>query len=368
MQFRVIEDRRDRWEEYARLALRRVFHPAGRAIAVAPAVTINPYQRLIYSGWAAHHAVGLDLATAAKLARRGLIHGLHLHWDEFLFPAARPAVCAANHAVLAGVRDGGGRIAFTLHNDRPHADLDRAESLAHFRDWRQRLLPLCDAVHVHSRAARDMLLADYEVAPDRVHVVPHPSYRGVYAPVAAGPGPADRRRFLSFGTVRPNKGIATLIAAFRRLDATDREVELHLAGRGAEAFQGTDLGRARLVLSPGFVSDTALPGLFAEAEFCVFGFDSALTSGSLMLALTLGKPVVLPRFPSLIEVFEGHPMPLSYAPGDVAELADVLAQAAAMPPDEIVARGRDSLKVAAAFDPVEISRRLETVVVGEKEV
>lgn len=363
MQFRVIEGRADRRGEYARLALRRVFRPGARAFAVVPAVTINPYQRLIYSGWGTH-AVGLDLATAAKLARRGLIHGLHLHWDEFLLPASRPAVAEANHAMIAGVRAAGGRVAFSVHNDRPHADLDNPQALAQFRAWRQRLLPLCDAVHVHSRAARDMLLAEYPVAPERVHVVPHPSYRGIYIPVAAPPAPPGRRRFLSFGTVRPNKGIATLIEAFRQLDPAGRAVELHLAGRGAEAFGGTDLGRAHLALSPGYVSDTALPGLFAEADFCVFGFDSALTSGSLMLALTLGKPVVLPRFPSLMEVFEGHAAPLSYAPGDVGELAAALARAVAMAPDEIAALGAESLKLAEAFDPEAISQRLEAVVCG----
>jgi glycosyltransferase involved in cell wall biosynthesis len=363
MQFRVIQGRAQRVSEYARLAFGRVVRPAVRAIAVTPAVTINHYQRLMYSAWRSH-AVGLDLTSAAKLARIGLIDGLHLHWDEFLFPAGSPARAAANHAAIAGLRARGGRVAFTVHNSRPHADLGETGSLAHFHDWRQRLLPLCDAIHVHSRAAREMLLADYEVDAGRVHIVPHPSYRGVYAPVAAPPAPPGRRRFLSFGTVRPNKGIATLIEAFRILGPSAGTVELQLAGRGAEAFEGTDLGYARLLLAPGYVSDAALPGLFAEAEFCVFGFDAVLTSGSLMLALTFGKPVVLPRFPALMEVFEGHPEPLSYAPGDAAGLAAVLTQAAAMTAEEIAARGADSLKVAAAFDPAVISRQLEAVVCG----
>ena len=71
------------------------------------------------------------------------------------------------------------------------------------------------------------------------------------------------------------------------------------------------VARHRLGQESGDLILTEIPRLFADAEFCLFGFDSALTSGSLMLALTLGKPVIVPEFASLMEVFEGRPAPLS---------------------------------------------------------
>ena len=363
MSYTVIESSRKRRMEYAHLALRKAFHPGGRVIAVTPAFADNPYQGLIYSAWS-HRAVGTDMMTVAKLTKWGLATGLHLHWDEYLFSVDRPEIMQASLSAIKSTRARGGRIAFTVHNVVPHDDLGDPEKVRHFRTWRQWLLEQSDAVHVHSRAAREMILSDYDIAPERLHVVPHPSYAGVFTPLERPVAPADRRRFLGFGSVRRNKGMPNLIGAFKGLAVPGRDIELHIAGRGAEAFEGADLGGNRLILSPGFVAEVEIPRLFADAEFCVFGFDSALTSGSLMLALTLGKPVIVPEFASLMEVFEGGPAPLSYKPGDVEDLTSLLARAAAMDEDEIAELAEQSLRIAKALDPTVISRQLEEALFG----
>lgn len=348
---------------YAHLALRKAFHPGGRIIAVTPVFPDNPYQGLIYSAWA-HRTVGSDMMTIAKLTKWGLATGLHLHWDEYLFSVDRPEIMQASLSAIKTIRARGGRIAFTVHNLVPHDHLEDPEKIRHFRTWRQWLLEQSDAVHVHSRAAREMILSDYDIAPERLHVVPHPSYAGVFTPLARPDVPVGRRRFLGFGSLRRNKGVANLIGAFKRLAVPGRDIELHIAGRGAESLEGTGLGENRLILSPGFVAQAEIPGLFADAEFCVFGFDSALTSGSLILALTLGKPVIVPEFASLMEIFEGGPAPLSYTPGDVEDLTSVLARAAAMDDGEIAELAEQSLRIAKALDPAMISRQLEGALFG----
>lgn len=363
MSFKVVNSKSERWSEYIRLSLRRMVPNRHSAVGVMPCVTDNPYFNQIYAGWS-EHAVALDHLTTAKLVRWGCINKLHLHWDEHLFPFERPEVGQINQNTVEALRARKGRIAFTVHNSIPHAYLDNPAAITHFRKWRQYLFGQSDVVHVHSRAARDEILQDYDIASAQVHVVPHPSYAGAFTPSQTALVPRDRRRFLSFGSMRLNKGIPSLLAAFRQVEVPGKNIELHLAGRGGEAFMGADLGQNRLILSSGFIVDADVPALFADAEFCVFGFDNALTSGSLMLALTLGKPVIVPRFASLMEVFEGAPAPLSYTRGDVSELTAVLTRAAAMQDSEIATLADQSRAIAARYDPLRISVQLETIITG----
>lgn len=365
MPFRVVNNRSERWSEYIGLSLRRMVPNRYPAVAVMPRASDNAYFDQIYGGWS-EHAVILDHLTTAKLVRWGCIKKLHLHWDEHLFPFERPEVGLINQNTVEALRARKGRIAFTVHNSIPHAYLDNPAAITHFRKWRQYLFGQSDVVHVHSRAARDEILQDYDIASEQVHVVPHPSYAGAFTPAQTTVLPRDRRRFLGFGSMRLNKGIPNLLAAFRQVEVPGKNIELHLAGRGGEAFMGADLGQNRLILSPNFIADADVPALFADAEFCVFGFDSALTSGSLMLALTLGKPVIVPRFASLMEVFEGAPAPLSYTPGDVSELTAVLTRAAGMQDSEIAALADQSRAIAARYDPMQISRALQAVVCGTR--
>lgn len=364
MSYKLIQSTRKRRMEYAAyLALRKAFGLDSCVIGVATAFPDNPYQSLIYSAWS-HHVVGSYMPTIAKLARYGLVTGLHLHWDEYLFPADRPNMVEASLAAIRAIRKRGGRIAFTVHNSVPHDYLDDPEKIMHFRSWRHWLLGQSDVVHVHSRAARDLILSEYDISPERLHVVSHPSYAGVFTPLKRPDAPTDRRRFLAFGRVRLNKGVPNLVEAFKDLAVPGRDIELHVAGLGADIFDGAELGGNRLILSPDFVTNADIPSLFANAEFCVFGFDSALTSGSLMLALTLGKPVIIPKFASLMEIFEGGTAPLSYTPGDMENLRYVLARAAAMEEGEIAELAEQSLRIAEIFDPATISKKLECVLFG----
>ncbi len=363
MSFRVVNNRSERWGEYIRLSWHRILLKKCAAVAVMPPAKGNPYFNQIYGGWS-EHTVASDHLTIAKLVKWGGIRKLHLHWDEHLFPFERPEEVLINKNTIELLRARKGRIWFTVHNSIPHIYLDDPAATNHFRKWRQYLLEQSEIVHVHNHAARDEILLNYDITAAKVRVIPHPSYRGVFTLRPRPVVPAGRRRFLCFGAMRLNKGIPNLLAAFRQVDIPYRQIEFHLAGRGSDAFDGADLGPNQLILTPHFVTDSEVPALFADAEFCVFGFDRVLTSGSLMLALTLGKPVIVPRIGPLMEVFEGGPAPLSYAPGDIAELSAVLTRAAAMEDDEIVALANQSVAVAARYDPLRISQALEEVFFG----
>jgi beta-1,4-mannosyltransferase len=136
--------------------------------------------------------------------------------------------------------------------------------------------------------------------PGRGSVVLHGDYRDWYAGhevPATVPG-----RLLYFGLVRPYKGVERLLATFRELDLDDggAELSLHVVGRPATPQLGSLVAAAcardpRASARLDYVDDAALAREVGESELVVLPYQDMHNSGALLLALSLGRPVLVPR-------------------------------------------------------------------------
>ncbi|MBX5474135.1 MAG: glycosyltransferase [Thermoleophilia bacterium] len=297
----------------------RVGVAAIRLAYVASAPT-NPYLRLLYSHLA-ERGVAAERWPAPSLRRlarsRGRVDLLHVHWPEGLYRARRgprllrPLLSRVKLVRLvvrlAAARALGYRIAWTVHQVLPHERDDRRLDLAAARLLARRadLLLAHDAATAH--AVQERLGARRPV-----HVAPHGSYRGVYAERAGRE--ATRRRlgipsgavaFLAFGELRAYKGVAALLDAFATLDG--EEAALVVAGRPTDAALARRVREAqaadpRIVALLGVVPDEEVADLYAAADVAVVARADGGTSGSLVLALTLAKPVVVADRPAYVEL------------------------------------------------------------------
>ena len=335
-------------------------------IASFPAVlAMNPYQRLLY----AHlRDEGFELEPEARFTlrwlagARGRVDVLHLHWPEGLYrfrrgpavlrPLGSRAKLVLFAARLAFARVLGYRIVWTVHQVYPHGSrgrgLDRLAALA-----------LARAAHVlivHDETTRDRAAAALGPrAAARLAVVPHASYVGVYPP--GRPRATVRRElgldaaafvFLCFGELRAHKSWRLVVEAFRA--TTSADAALVLAGlvrspavRHAIVAATADDPRIRLLLR--FVDDTEVGELFAAADAAVSARDDGGTSGSLLLPLSLGVPVVAADRPAYRDAAGADDAGWLYAPGDVRSLAEALQRAAA-DPAEARRRGDAALRRA----------------------
>ena len=157
----------------------------------------------------------------------------------------------------------------------------------------------CDVLIAHDPATARQAKADLHAG--RVHVVPHPTYAGAYTPgrprpqvrAALGILPDDFV-FLSFGNIRPYKGMERTLSAFSKLTGN---VRLVVAGMPLDEAAGDQVRRAaesdpRIVPLLGFVADADVAELFEAADCVVIARVDAGTSGAVVLALSLGVPVV----------------------------------------------------------------------------
>jgi glycosyltransferase involved in cell wall biosynthesis len=276
----------------------------------------NPYQNLLYGRLADLHPRSGTIDDALRLLDRASITQrviFHVHWEDVLHRHAAD-VAVANQTVrvfLAKLDDfvaRGGTLVWTVHNRGSHVgtypELDRG--------LRQALAALADRIHVHSLAAAQVVRDELDVPFQKLIVLPHGNYRpihdlrGIDRPrIRAARGwSAEEIVVLLCGRLEAYKGGSDLLEAFA---AAPANLRLAIAGKQIVALDEQisqmppDVG-ARIWSAARFLPEADLGALVAAADFVALPYRTILTSGSLMLALSLGRPVIAPDLPAITDV------------------------------------------------------------------
>lgn len=266
---------------------------------------------------------------------------VHIHWPDTHLRTHSWWRAIGKHVRLAlmctVLRMRGTRVVWMLHNLKPH-EKDHWISAALFPRWFPRACTHVIALSAHGLQAsrqRYPALRDKPAA-----IVPHGHYRAAYP---GTPSRAESRRrlglaeerftFLFFGNIRRYKNVPLLIRTFRQW--ADRDVQLLVAGlpvlgMRAEDLQALAAGDDRIHLHLKFIPDEDVTLYLSAADKVVLPFDSVLNSGSVLLALSLNRPVMAPRLGALPEI-EAHVGPrwLHLYEGELAP--ELLMQARAAP-------------------------------------
>jgi glycosyltransferase involved in cell wall biosynthesis len=300
----------------------------------------NPYQSLLAESLA---ACGVDVAFPVGY-RRGLplyrgirdnrpIEVLHLHWTEaytrdghWLNQVGRWAKLLLD---LSFVQLSGVKVVWTLHNLVPHeCRFPRLE-----RFFRRRLVRRVSHVLVHGEQSRRAVTQELRCPSDKTTIAPHGNYRSIY-PTATPEmrregriGLADDHRvFLFFGMVRPYKGLERLLRVWRKLQPS--RATLRIVGPCLdpiyEALLRSLVGQTPgATFSCGFVQTEQVSRVFAAADLAVLPFENVQTSGSAILALTFGKPVIAPSLGEIPEALDPA-TDLLYEPGSDTSLEQAI--------------------------------------------
>jgi glycosyltransferase involved in cell wall biosynthesis len=211
----------------------------------------------------------------------------------------------------------GYRVVWTIHEVFPPPTVLRPAKLGRgFDRVGQRILAAhCHALVAHHDSIAGLAAAEFRIDRTRIHVIPHGPYFGQYAPgrsrsaVRAELGiEAGSFVFLAFGTIRPDKALGTLLDAFRALP--NPRAALVVAGRvedveGLRLLETAAREDPRIKPLPGFVPDAQVRELFDAADASVLARGEEWTSGSVVLALSLGVPVVCARLAAHEELLDG---------------------------------------------------------------
>jgi len=326
----------------------------------------NPYQKLMYDFVDSIFNVQFgQIERASVLLRNGGLgrHVLfHLHWEDAVYRHAPDEATAWNQVQsflteLEHFADAGGRILWTVHNKEPHDDPYPAIHPV----FREKLITLADCIHVHGSSAARWLVTAWGIEPEKIAIVPHGNYSPIYKPLEQtkndlrsplGLSEQDRV-FLLFGRLGAYKGAADLIEAFA--DIGDPQSHLIIAGKPVPPMNGTDASAPdsqseRVIYRPEFVDEAELVRLFQLADFVVLPYKTTLTSGTLLLAFSMVKPVILPDAPGFLDVVNDGVNSIVYKGDQPEALTKALQYAAALPDETVLALGQAALATAEGYD------------------
>ena len=262
----------------------------------------NPYQALLYEAVQQAGTPVVECTLRALLtAPRGTV--LHLHWpDAFIANAPLPRAVIklfalrllAFWSVLRGIA-----WVWTAHNlQRPtqrHAWLlDQA-----FWPWFAKTLSGILYLTEASRHAAEHRFPHLATIPSAI--TPH----GIYPVAMPTSPPTNRTELLFFGGVSPYKRVGDLIRAFVALDAAD--VHLRIAGASSAAHRDHDATaalaelpahlRTNVTREDHFLSPEDLAARVHAAKLVVLPFVAVQNSGSVLYALSCGRPILVPDLP-----------------------------------------------------------------------
>jgi glycosyltransferase involved in cell wall biosynthesis len=289
---------------------------------------------------------------------------IHLFWTHPFFIMAGYSGVDAIDRVLSfvrsiififnviGVKILGVNIVWTAHNKYNHEQYHIGIDLMISRV----LVTFCDAITVECSLAKEVVVELFHVADgSKVHVVPEGNYIPAYentvekdaAKAEVGVEPADFL-FMFFGMVRPYKGVDRLLEAF---DATTLDARLFVAGspvddesRESVTRRASAEGGINTVLE--YIPNDEVQVYMNAADVVVLPYREILTSGSLLLAMSFGRPVVAPAIGCIPEV-AGAEANFLYDPDEADGLEAAMNRARRA--DDLEGRGRENLERAEAL-------------------
>jgi glycosyltransferase involved in cell wall biosynthesis len=277
------------------------------------------------------HLHWIELAYQPPFIRLRLVRRLMKH--RFL-KALRGALWLANFsAALFLTKLRGKTIIYTVHNLSPH-DQEFWPFVVLRRIAHHVVLSLSDHIHAHNHYTRKILETAYKK--DGVIVVPLGNYVGYYPNQLSRLEarrqlslPNDAFVYLFLGLIRPYKGVEELIDAFEKLELPMGQ--LLIVGRALNASYKEKISSLnqnnpaiRLVLE--HVPDEAIQLYMNACDICVLPYVNVTTSSAAVLALSFGRPVIVPAiaaFPELVTPETG----ILYDPSQPSALVSALQQA-----------------------------------------
>lgn len=326
-------------------------------IALAPLPFSNPENRYIDRLHAALSKAGVDILDPGFLSLRWLIRHarktdvIHLHWPESHFQFKNSLYSLLKWMYLMfrirAAKKLGCALAWTVHNLEAHDD-----SMRRLDRWtRKYLLNRAGSILLGESALPAIRERFGPHAPARHVIIRHGHYLGSYGEVrdkresrVALDLPASVRVYLFLGTLRPYKGVVKLVRAFSQ--GSFSQALLVVAGKTVDADTALEIKERitarpeRFRYLPDFVPDEKMALLLGAADFMVLPYEEVHMSGTLILALSYGVPVIAPDM-GLIREYLPEDAGMLYDPADPDGLEKALIESLEKDARAMGRRGRE---------------------------
>ncbi|MDJ0553990.1 MAG: glycosyltransferase [Microcoleaceae cyanobacterium MO_207.B10] len=315
---------------------------------------LNPYQILLTQALVAQgvhvdnwpYCLGKLPIYKAAVMRKKSFDIVHIHWIYFYLVGDNKYLyflsCLRFIFDVWITRLTGLKVVWTVHNSISHNSKFPGLEL-----WvRRQFVKLVDRIICLNKTTVETIAKEYKFNPAKAIVIPHGHYRDVYQKlvdlVEARKElnlPESGKVYLNLGLLRPYKGIENLLQVWQDNQDIFADDTLLIVGKPwnesyAKKLQELATGIKGVIINPQFVDNSKLHLYFSAANVVVLPFKKILNSGSLILAMSFGKPVLAPRLGGLLEV-AGDANELLYDPEDKEGLLKAMQKSTKIDLDEL---------------------------------
>lgn len=281
----------------------------------------NPYQKELADSLSkegvsvSFGVISYLFSVLSSVKNHGKLDILHLHWlNPFLLASSRGKMILKSSSFIGELlilKLFGIKIVWTVHNI-----ISREGKFSSLELFFSRLLTrLCNRIIVHSQLAKYEVEKAYRMAGDsQITIVPHGNYIHIYENIVSKAQARKRLQldaediiFLYFGLIRPYKGVSELIEAFEKLNAL--QAKLLIVGKPLNN-EITDEIREKCGVDKNiklifeFIPEYEVQIYMNAADIVVLPYRDILTSGAVMLAISFGKPVIVPAIGCIPDVLD----------------------------------------------------------------
>ncbi len=251
-----------------------------------PRPTTNPYVSQLIEQLRTEPGLTVDTFTWIR-GLFGKYDVFHVHWPDATMTGGSPFRTRIRQLLFGRVvrrfAKSNRAVVRTVHNTSPH------ESVAPARERALQALDRSTALQIILNPTTSPLSGA------AVRLIPHSDYRHWYGKYPVQPIEPNRLGF--FGLIREYKNVADLVTAFGELDGDYR---LSIGGRADPAELGSALqtqadADPRVELALRHLSDAELVDLITRSALIVLPYRDLHNSGSALAALSLDRPVLVPR-------------------------------------------------------------------------
>jgi len=292
-------------------------------VIFVPNYSKNPYQRNLVESLS-KQGVNVNFGITSSpfsvllsVLKQGIPEILHFHWlHPFLLANSKgktilKSLCSITELFI--LRLLGIKIVWTVHNIVNHEEM--FPSLELF--FTKLATKFFNRIIVHCQFAKNEVGKVYGITDSsKLRVIPHGNYINNYKNTIDRAEDRSKLKitgkevvFLYFGLIRSYKGLPELIEAFKRLSAP--QTKLLMAGRPYNNEIAEDILKScnkneNIKTFFKFIPDDEIQIYMNAADVVVLPYRDVLTSGSIMLAMSFGKPVIAPAIGCMPDVLDSE--------------------------------------------------------------
>ncbi len=257
---------------------------------------------------------------------------LHLHWIESLFRAfswkktlLRSILLTLFLLLTKYVFKK--RIIITIHNLFPHERL-----FPYLENWVfYTVLMISDAIIAHNNYTKLFLIKYYKQKPQKIKVIPHGNFIEYYPSNISREEarktlniPRDKIVLLFLGAIRKYKGLEEALPVLEEILSKYEQFYVMICGKPydeelADRIRGfCNKYPDKCFIRLEYIPDEEIQLFMKASDVGIIPYSRVTTSGSALLFLSFGKPVIVPKLPPIVE--QVGDAGIYYRPGDKESL------------------------------------------------